>query len=56
MGVDVHLANLQTYNILMWEVVSFHSQRTDWSESEIYIDFQVPEANREQTKGDMSLK
>lgn len=56
MGVDVHLADLQTYNILMWAVLNFHSQRTDWGEGAFYIDFKVPEANRAQTKGDMSLK
>lgn len=56
MGVDVQLADLQNYNILMWEASNLHSQRTDWSEGAFYIGFKVPEAKGAQTKGDMSLK
>lgn len=50
MGVDVHLADVQNYNILMWEASNLYSRRTDLSVGAFYI-----EAKEAQTKGDMSL-
>lgn len=56
MGVDVHLADVQSCNILMWEASNLHSRRSDLSVGAFYTDLKIPKAKETQTKGDMSLK